>query len=59
MIIPFGDVFEKCGENMSDRNVSIGGGKMFLRKVSLELKGEVKGMEIEGSLGVSTKNVCL
>ena len=28
---------------------------MFLRKVYIELRGEVKGMENEGSSGVSAK----
>ena len=47
--------YEKCGENMSNRIINVGGID-FLRKGSFRLGREVKGIEKEGSSKVSTKD---
>ena len=54
-ILLFREVFKKCGENVCDRYVNITQVYFFFTKVSLVLRGEVKGMGKGGSAGVSVK----
>ena len=51
----FREVFEACGENMSDSNVNVGRIDVFTNDFYFGLRGEVKGNEKEGSKRASTK----
>ena len=48
------EVFEKSCENMGDI-LNIGEGRFFSRKISVELRGEVKGIEKGGSSGAQVR----